>query len=67
MCSTPPRSRATSSCAARKAGESLLALDGKTYALDESVVVIADDNGVESLAGVMGGEAPAATRPPPTC
>src|SRR5208283_2239328 len=40
-----------------KAGESLLALDGKTYALDESVVVIADDKGVESLAGVMGGEA----------
>ncbi len=30
-----------------KPGESLLALDGKTYALDESVVVIADDNGVE--------------------
>ena len=28
-----------------KPGESLLALDGKTYALDESVVVIADDNG----------------------
>jgi phenylalanyl-tRNA synthetase beta chain len=40
-----------------KAGESLLALDGKTYALDESVVVIADDRQVESLAGVMGGEA----------
>jgi phenylalanyl-tRNA synthetase beta chain len=40
-----------------RAGESLLALDGKTYALDENVVVIADDNGVESLAGVMGGEA----------
>jgi phenylalanyl-tRNA synthetase beta chain len=39
-----------------KAGESLLALDGKTYALDDSVVVIADDRGVESLAGVMGGE-----------
>jgi phenylalanyl-tRNA synthetase beta chain len=39
-----------------KTGESLLALDGRTYALDESVVVIADDNGVESLAGVMGGE-----------
>src|SRR5208283_844909 len=38
-------------------GESLLALDGKTYALDENIVVIADDNGVESLAGVMGGEA----------
>jgi phenylalanyl-tRNA synthetase beta chain len=40
-----------------KAGESLLALDGKTYAVDEDVVVIADDHGVESLAGVMGGEA----------
>jgi phenylalanyl-tRNA synthetase beta chain len=39
-----------------KTGESLLALDGKTYALDEDIVVIADDKGVESLAGVMGGE-----------
>lgn len=39
-----------------KAGESLVALDGKTYALDEDVVVIADDASVESLAGVMGGE-----------
>jgi phenylalanyl-tRNA synthetase beta chain len=38
-------------------GEELLALDGKTYTLDANVVVIADDNGVESLAGVMGGEA----------
>lgn len=39
-----------------KAGETLLALDGKTYTLDESMCVIADDKGVESLAGVMGGE-----------
>ncbi len=38
-------------------GEELLALDGKTYALDPQVCVIADDNGVESLAGIMGGEA----------
>ncbi len=37
-------------------GEELLALDGKTYALDEAMVVIADDNGPESLAGIMGGE-----------
>ena len=37
-------------------GESLLALDGKTYALDPSICVIADDKAVESLAGVMGGE-----------
>ena len=39
-----------------RAGESVLALDGKTYALDASMVVIADDNGVESIAGIMGGE-----------
>jgi phenylalanyl-tRNA synthetase beta chain len=37
-------------------GESVLALDGKTYALDESMVIIADENGVESIAGIMGGE-----------
>ena len=44
-----------------KDGETLLALDGKTYTLDDSMCVIADDNGqeskVESLAGIMGGEA----------
>ncbi|SHF77391.1 phenylalanyl-tRNA synthetase beta subunit [Kaistia soli DSM 19436] len=40
-----------------RAGESILALDGKTYALDETMCVIADDNGVESIAGIMGGEA----------
>ena len=40
-----------------KEGESLLALDGKTYALDPSIVVISDDNGIESLGGIMGGEA----------
>ncbi|NVO15977.1 MAG: phenylalanine--tRNA ligase subunit beta [Rhodoplanes sp.] len=40
-----------------RAGEELLALDGKTYALDESMCVIADETGVESLAGIMGGEA----------
>jgi phenylalanyl-tRNA synthetase beta chain len=40
-----------------RAGETLVALDGKTYALDDSVCVIADADGVESLAGIMGGEA----------
>jgi phenylalanyl-tRNA synthetase beta chain len=40
---------------ARK-GESVLALDGKTYPLDESMVAIADARGVESIAGIMGGE-----------
>lgn len=38
-------------------GEKLLALDGKTYTLDEAVCVIADEKGVESLSGIMGGEA----------
>ncbi|MBX9760118.1 MAG: phenylalanine--tRNA ligase subunit beta [Beijerinckiaceae bacterium] len=39
-----------------RAGESVVALDGKTYELSADNVVIADDNGVESIAGVMGGE-----------
>ena len=38
-------------------GETLLALDGRTYTLDVAMCVIADANGVESLAGIMGGEA----------
>lgn len=40
-----------------KNGEKLLALDGKTYSLDEGICVIADEKGVESLSGIMGGEA----------
>ena len=40
-----------------KNGENLLALDGKTYTLDEAICVIADERGVESLSGIMGGEA----------
>src|SRR5579872_5686171 len=39
-----------------RAGETLLALDGKSYALDETVCAIADEHGIESLAGIMGGE-----------
>ena len=57
MSSTPARSRAISLVRRAKAGESLLALDGRSYALDENAVVISDHNGVESLAGIMGGEA----------
>ncbi len=40
-----------------RTGESLLALDGKTYALDPTMVVIADDTGPVSIAGIMGGVA----------
>jgi phenylalanyl-tRNA synthetase beta chain len=39
-----------------KPGESFVALDGKTYNVTESDVVIADDSGVISLGGIMGGE-----------
>ena len=43
------------------AGEEIVALDGKTYELDPEVCVIADDAGVESIAGIMGGEASGCT------
>ena len=38
-------------------GETLTGLDGKDYALTPETHVIADENGAESLAGIMGGEA----------
>jgi phenylalanyl-tRNA synthetase beta chain len=37
-------------------GEKMLALDDKEYTLEEGMTVIADDQNVEALAGVMGGE-----------
>jgi phenylalanyl-tRNA synthetase beta chain len=40
-----------------KKGEKLLALDGHTYEFDTDMCVIADDASVESLSGIMGGEA----------
>ncbi len=39
-----------------RTGEEILALDGKTYRLDPEMCVIADNNGPESIAGIMGGE-----------
>jgi phenylalanyl-tRNA synthetase beta chain len=36
-------------------GETVLALDGKTYTLDTGIVVIADDAAALGIAGVMGG------------
>ncbi|MCP3735080.1 phenylalanine--tRNA ligase subunit beta [Sphingomonas sp. RP10(2022)] len=43
---------------ARKAedGEQVLALNGKTYTLDATMTVIADDAQVHDIAGIMGGE-----------
>ena len=37
-------------------GETCLALNGKEYTLTSEMTVIADDNGVHDIAGIMGGE-----------
>ena len=42
-----------------RAGESLKLLNGNTVEVDEWVGVIADDNEIESLAGIMGGDSTA--------
>jgi phenylalanyl-tRNA synthetase beta chain len=39
-----------------KNGEQVLALNGKTYTLDASMTVIADDEAVHDIGGIMGGE-----------
>jgi len=44
-----------------KPGEALLALDEKTYTLDDEVCVIADDSGAISIGGIMGGESTGCT------
>ena len=42
-------------------GETLVALDGKSYTLHPGMMAISDDVGVQSLAGIMGGEASGCT------
>ena len=42
-------------------GEQVLALNGKTYTVDESMTVIADDEAVHDIGGIMGGEHSGAT------
>ena len=44
-----------------RADESLLALDGKMYAMDEEMCVIGDDVNAEALGGIMGGESSGCT------
>ena len=39
-----------------KPGETIVGLDGRTYALTPTMCVIADENGPESIAGIMGGD-----------
>jgi phenylalanyl-tRNA synthetase beta chain len=40
---------------AAKAGETIQALDGKTYTLEAGMVVIADNRGPQAIGGIMGG------------
>src|SRR5688572_13660351 len=42
-------------------GETIEALDGRTYTLDSEMTVIADDAGAEGIAGIIGGEATGCT------
>jgi phenylalanyl-tRNA synthetase beta chain len=51
------RAHLTGALVARKAkdGEEVSALNGKTYTLDASMTVIADDVAVHDIAGIMGG------------
>ena len=42
-------------------GEQIVALDDKTYTVQAGQMVISDDNGVQSIAGIMGGEATGCT------
>lgn len=44
-----------------KGGETILALDDKTYTLQAGQIAISDDHGVASIAGIMGGDATGCT------
>ena len=46
--------------------EKVMALDGEEYELDDTITVIADENGVEGIAGIMGGEVTGVTEEPQT-
>ena len=52
------RDKLTGALVARKAvdGEQMVALNGKSYTLDASMTVIADDAMVHDIGGIMGGE-----------
>jgi phenylalanyl-tRNA synthetase beta chain len=57
------RARLSGPLVARRAreGEALTALNGRTYPLDASMTVIADDAGVHDIGGIMGGAASGVT------
>ena len=57
------RAKVNGALIARKAvqGEELLALNGKTYTLDDTMTVIADDTAALGIGGIMGGESSGAS------
>ena len=55
-CSTPRRSRASCTCGARAPAKACWRSTARPTRSTTSMVVIADEKGVESIAGVMGGE-----------
>ncbi len=57
MCSTPPRCTAISPCAAPRTARRCSRSTARPTRSTQGICVIADEKGVESLAGIMGGEA----------
>ncbi len=53
--------RAICASIAAEGGETLLALDERTYVAQPGMMLISDETGLESLAGIMGGEASGVT------
>ncbi len=45
-----------------KKGDNFFALNGNTYELDDNMLVICDEQGVDDLAGIMGGERTGVTK-----
>lgn len=58
------RAKLSGALTARKAreGETMLALNGRTYTLDATMTVIADDAAVHDIGGIMGGEESSVTK-----
>ena len=50
-----------------RAGEEVEALNEKTYKLDETMLVIADAEGADDLAGIMGGQRTGVRMKPRPC
>jgi phenylalanyl-tRNA synthetase beta chain len=61
-CSTPPKVRGNLTVRRARAGETLLALDGKTYTLDDTMCVIADEKASNRCPASWAARKPAARK-----